>query len=243
MEGGSGTHHLWPRLPRVRPRRPRRTRIRIPRCHGARSLRARSRPRPAARNRPRPVRNRPRPPHPASPPAAPPYTPPEPSPRPEDPGAPLSPGYGGQVPPGGWQRSPVPQTSNTGMQRAPTGQLGLAPRRLLIDGAVILVPAAILFFALLGGVSGAGDDGTAWSWRRSSASWRGCSRCSIVVLLYAPLLMKRPGEHNGQTWGKQLVGIRATRNNGQEWTFWFGSGARGGAEERGGVASPRSSSP
>jgi uncharacterized RDD family membrane protein YckC len=40
-----------------------------------------------------------------------------------------------------------------------------------------------------------------------------------LALLYAPLLMRREGEHNGQTWGKQVVGIRAVRDNGQAWTF------------------------
>ena len=43
------------------------------------------------------------------------------------------------------------------------------------------------------------------------------------MLLYAPLLMKREGAHNGQTWGKQVVGIRVVRDNGQP--FDFGSAA------------------
>ena len=32
-----------------------------------------------------------------------------------------------------------------------------------------------------------------------------------VHLFYAPLLMKRQGNHNGQTWGKQLCSIRVIR--------------------------------
>jgi uncharacterized RDD family membrane protein YckC len=37
----------------------------------------------------------------------------------------------------------------------------------------------------------------------------------VAVLFYAPLLMGRQGAHNGQTWGKQIVGIRVVRDSGQ----------------------------
>lgn len=37
----------------------------------------------------------------------------------------------------------------------------------------------------------------------------------LWVLFYAPLTMRRPGEHNGQTFGKQLLGIRVQRIDGQ----------------------------
>jgi len=36
----------------------------------------------------------------------------------------------------------------------------------------------------------------------------------IVYLGYAPFLVRRPGARNGQTWGKQLTGIRAVRDDG-----------------------------
>ena len=38
-------------------------------------------------------------------------------------------------------------------------------------------------------------------------------------LLYAPLLMMRQGQYNGQTWGKQLLGIRVVRDNGEPFSF------------------------
>jgi uncharacterized RDD family membrane protein YckC len=41
----------------------------------------------------------------------------------------------------------------------------------------------------------------------------------VTVLLYAPLTMRRPGARNGQTWGKQLVGIRVVRMSGEPSTF------------------------
>jgi uncharacterized RDD family membrane protein YckC len=41
-------------------------------------------------------------------------------------------------------------------------------------------------------------------------------------LLYAPVLMARAGARNGQTLGKQLVGIRVVRTDGEPVTFWTG---------------------
>ena len=40
--------------------------------------------------------------------------------------------------------------------------------------------------------------------------------------LYAPLLMMRRGERNGQTLGKQAVGIRVIRTTGEPVSFWNG---------------------
>jgi uncharacterized RDD family membrane protein YckC len=37
----------------------------------------------------------------------------------------------------------------------------------------------------------------------------------VVAVLYAPLLLMRKGEHNGQTIGKQAVGIRVVHQSGQ----------------------------
>nr|AIA12563.1 RDD family [uncultured bacterium] len=40
-----------------------------------------------------------------------------------------------------------------------------------------------------------------------------------AIFLYAPLLMAREGGGNGQTWGKQIVGISAVRDVGQPFDF------------------------
>ncbi len=45
---------------------------------------------------------------------------------------------------------------------------------------------------------------------------------AAVASLYAPLLMARGGARNGQTLGKQLVGIRVVRTDGQPVGFWLG---------------------
>jgi len=36
----------------------------------------------------------------------------------------------------------------------------------------------------------------------------------LSILLYAPLLLRREGRHNGQTWGKQALSIRVVRDSG-----------------------------
>ena len=46
-----------------------------------------------------------------------------------------------------------------------------------------------------------------------------CLLFVVVSLLYAPMLMMRDGARNGQTLGKQFVGIRVVRDNGQPYDF------------------------
>jgi uncharacterized RDD family membrane protein YckC len=41
----------------------------------------------------------------------------------------------------------------------------------------------------------------------------------VVAFLYSPLLMARDGAHNGQTWGKQILGIRVIRDGGEPMSF------------------------
>ena len=41
----------------------------------------------------------------------------------------------------------------------------------------------------------------------------------VWSVCYGAYFMKRPGERNGQTLGKQIVGIRAVRDNGEPFGF------------------------
>ena len=41
----------------------------------------------------------------------------------------------------------------------------------------------------------------------------------VASACYGAFFMKRPGERNGQTLGKQIVGIRAVRDNGEPFGF------------------------
>ena len=145
------------------------------------------------------------------------------SPGPQSPGGfppppapPQAPGYGGPVPPGGWQQ-PIPQGGLPGgVQLASWGsRLGA----WFIDGLIVFVPSIILITIFGAGILASGDDGDGGFAAFVGGLILTVIVITVVALLYAPLLMMRQGPRNGQTIGKQLVDIRAVRDNGQPWTF------------------------
>ncbi len=160
---------------------------------------------------------------PAGPQSPPPESPvaPPPAQQPAGPQSPAPGGYGGPVPPGGWQQ-PVGAAPPQAVAASP-GQLAGWGARLgayLIDALIIAVPFLIIFFALVAGAVGFGesnDDAAAGG--LIAGGILTVLTFAAVALLYAPLLMRRDGERNGQTWGKQIIGIRAVRDNGQAWSF------------------------
>jgi len=160
---------------------------------------------------------------PATPPAAPPMAPPVPS-SPESPAGPQSPsapGYGGPVPPGGWQQ-PMPQGGGAGgFAPGPLAGWGARLAAYAIDTLVLLVPFLIVFFALIGGavgITGTDDEDVAVG-GLIVAGILSVLVFAVIALLYAPMLMRREGPRNGQTWGRQALGIRAVRDNGEPFTF------------------------
>jgi uncharacterized RDD family membrane protein YckC len=158
-----------------------------------------------------------RPPGPETPPG--PQAPPPPPQGPPGyaPPAPESaPGYGGPVPPGGWQQ-PIARPES-GWVGQPLASWGSRLGAYLIDFLVVLIPVVLLAIVIFGGAAG-GD--TFWAWVGASILY--ALLLAAVFLLYAPLLMTREGERNGQTLGKQMVGIRVVRDNGQP--FGFGAAA------------------
>ena len=88
----------------------------------------------------------------------------------------------------------------------------------LIDFLILLIPIVILAVLIFGGAT---DDGSFGAWVVASILY--VLLFAVVVLLYAPMLMVRDGERNGQTLGKQFVGIRVVRDNGEP--FGFGAAA------------------
>lgn len=161
-------------------------------------------------------------PGPAPPPAGmPPAPAPPASPAPAGmpappPAAPLA--YGGPVPPGGWQQ-PTQQYSGVLAGKA-LASWGARLGAYVIDTLVLLVPAAILFFALVGGaagLSGGDEDVAAGALLGALLLW--FLLMAVVYALYAPLLMARQSDKNGQTWGKQLLNVRVVRSNGERMTF------------------------
>ena len=97
---------------------------------------------------------------------------------------------------------------------------------------MLFIPAVILFFVVVAGAVGISGDDDASTGAAVAAFILYAILISLVWLLYSPLLMMREGEHNGQTLGKQLVGIRVVRDNGQRMSF-------GWAALRGGDQGPR----
>jgi uncharacterized RDD family membrane protein YckC len=144
------------------------------------------------------------PPPPQGPPG---YAPPAPE---------SAPGYGGPVPPGGWQQ-PIARPESGWVGR-PLASWGSRLGAYLIDFLILLIPIVILAVLIFGGAT---DDGSFGAWVVASILY--VLLFAVVVLLYAPMLMVRDGERNGQTLGKQFVGIRVVRDNGEP--FGFGAAA------------------
>jgi uncharacterized RDD family membrane protein YckC len=87
----------------------------------------------------------------------------------------------------------------------------------LIDLVVIRIPATLVSVAVFGVTPGESDD-----YKLLAVVLAALAFLLLLVaaaILYAPLLMRRPGERNGQTWGKQLLGIRVVRTNGVPMDF------------------------
>jgi uncharacterized RDD family membrane protein YckC len=143
------------------------------------------------------------PPPPQGPPG---YAPPAPGPE-------TAPGYGGPVPPGGWQQ-PIARPES-GWAGKPLASWGSRLGAYLVDFLVVVVPVVILAVVIFGGAAGA--DSSVWAWIGASILY--ALLFAAVFLLYAPLLMMREGERNGQTLGKQLVGIRVVRDSGEPFGF------------------------
>jgi uncharacterized RDD family membrane protein YckC len=90
---------------------------------------------------------------------------------------------------------------------------------LVIDWLILLIPAAILFFVVVAGAIGVSGDDDVTTAAAIGAIILWVILISAVLLFYAPLLMMRQGEHNGQTLGKQMLGIRVVRDNGAPMSF------------------------
>jgi uncharacterized RDD family membrane protein YckC len=84
----------------------------------------------------------------------------------------------------------------------------------LFDLLVISIPAlvlALVVFGSAGAAFSADDDFGVATLVIGLIAY--VSLLVAALILYAPLLMRRQGANNGQTWGKQLVGIRVVRTN------------------------------
>jgi uncharacterized RDD family membrane protein YckC len=155
------------------------------------------------------------PPPPERPESDQPQAPPPPS-GPQAPagGPEAAPSYGGPVPPGGWQQ-PIAQRG-PGWQGQPLASWGTRFGAQVIDWLVLLVPVVVLA-VIVGAIAFGSDTGAIVT------AIVGFLAYLVAAFLYAPMLMAREGAHNGQTWGKQILGIRVVRDSGEP--FSFGSAA------------------
>jgi uncharacterized RDD family membrane protein YckC len=141
-------------------------------------------------------------PQPAGPQA--PAQPEAPGGLPKAPPAPETPGsYGGPVPPGGWQQ-PVGQPAVWG-GGAPLSGWWRRVGAYVLDSIFTAIVSWIGLGLLLAGSEAIGV----------ILFFVGL----VVAFLYFPLTMMREGEHNGKSLGKQMLGIRVVRDDGQSVTF------------------------
>lgn len=135
-------------------------------------------------------------------------------PPPSAPEVPQSHSYGGAVPPGGWERPVGPPRPEPQEYMSRLATWGSRFAAWLIDALVTVLPflaAGVLTFLAT----------------RSSlllAVFTGLLTLTLalaVAVVYAALLMARKGARNGQTWGKQAMGIRVIRVDGQPFDFTY----------------------
>lgn len=162
----------------------------------------------------------PRPETPAGPQSPAPAPTPPPPPGPETPATPpQAPSYGGPVPPGAWDQPAVSGKPPAPPQGALAGW-GARFGATVIDGLILAVPALVSFLTIVGGavgLSGTDDDVAVGAAILAALGW--FLLMAVILLLYAPLLMARQGTRNGQTLGKQFVGIRVVRDSGESFNF------------------------
>jgi uncharacterized RDD family membrane protein YckC len=150
---------------------------------------------------------------PPPPPAGGQAPPPPPPQAPPAWGGTQAPGYGGPVPPGGWQQpvaaarfQPVP-----GQLAGWWSRVGAA----LLDGLILVGVIVLLGAVIAGAVAVNNVLGIVVGVILGIA-------ILVVYVAYPAYFMAREGDHNGQTLGKQATGIRVIRDNGQP--FDIGNG-------------------
>jgi uncharacterized RDD family membrane protein YckC len=143
--------------------------------------------------------------------------PPAPPPGPQAPAGPQAPGP--EAPPGGWQQ-PIAQQRQGAWVGVPLASWGSRLGAYIVDFLIIGIPALILSIIFIAGLAG-GDDDDASFWVWLVTAILGTLVFAVLALIYAPTTMARSGAHNGQTWGKQMLGIRVIRDGGEPMSFWW----------------------
>ncbi len=133
--------------------------------------------------------------------------------------------YGGAEPPGGWHSPPPAAVPVIAPLAGWWSRVGAA----VIDGLLLSLPALAVSFAFaflfIIPLTLTGSDGGAGDVLLILLLSFGYILAVIVVylataVLYTGFTMRRAGPHNGQTLGKQALGIRVVRMSGEPQTFW-----------------------
>jgi uncharacterized RDD family membrane protein YckC len=119
------------------------------------------------------------------------------------------------VPPGGWQQPVARPQPGAGWAGRPLASWGSRVGAQLLDALIVAIPSVVLVLLVIGVFAAGSDIGGIVTAIIAFFAY------VLVVLLYAPVLMAREGEHNGQTWGKQILGITVVRDEGQPVGFGF----------------------
>jgi uncharacterized RDD family membrane protein YckC len=119
---------------------------------------------------------------------------------------------GPETPPSGWQQ---PIAAPQGWEGRPLASWGSRVGASLLDWLILFIPVALLI-VLVVVVALNSTGGGIVTGILSGLMYL------VAVLFYAPVLMAREGEHNGQTLGKQIVGIQVIRDSGQPVDIGFG---------------------
>jgi uncharacterized RDD family membrane protein YckC len=115
----------------------------------------------------------------------------------------------GETPAGGWDQ-PIPGAQ--GWEGRPLASWGSRVGAALLDMLILTVPIAVVV-AVIVAVAFSSDVGAI-----ALGIFLGLAYL-VGAVLYAPVLMAREGGGNGQSWGKQIVGIRVVRDVGQPFDF------------------------
>jgi uncharacterized RDD family membrane protein YckC len=121
------------------------------------------------------------------------------------PGPEGTPSYGGPVPPGGWQQPVATQDQAWAGARLSGWWRRVAA--FILDGIFTAIVSWVGWVLIATGTEGLG------------ITLVGIG--IVVAFFYYPLTMMREGAPNGQTLGKQILGIRVVRDDGQPVGFGF----------------------
>ena len=117
------------------------------------------------------------------------------------------------MPPGGWQ-APLSHPQSPWAGR-PLASWGSRVAATLLDGLILLVPVIVLTVLVTAVILAGSSVGGILLAAISFGAYL------LALLFYAPVLMARSGSSNGQTWGKQILGITVVRDSGQPIDFGF----------------------